>query len=462
MCCRTALLALVCLTARAADLWTGIPAGPHSVGFRFERTTDPARRVSLGIAVWYPASAASGTPMTQLDYRTLTFSRGLDNAARRAFLDSEAEMMVGWRHVGIVPLTIEQARAAVSAPGRAVRGAPTAPGRFPVVLVLGGPWYLSTTAEVLASRGFLVAAPVRFADIADPVPTLDFSWSVENNARDAEWALAELARDPAADTTPDTALGQGGGGMQALILAMRNPAIRAVVNIDAGNFSKRTNPSRLAFYHPRLLREPYLNILTAATRESQDLFSDFESMRFSRRHEVILADPALRHHDLSDVGRGVSAVLGVRGDAQDMVLRTFADLQQTIVRFLQGDATVGTVRPAVEPAPATLQVIAALSAATPAALRDARLRDPDAPVFGEDDLRKIVEAARGRPALAAELARFALEIHPKSHVLHRAAAEASAPADAAGFYRRCAALDPPQNDWRASIAHNACREQARQ
>jgi hypothetical protein len=338
MCCRTALLALVCLTAHAADLWTGIPVGSHSVGFRFDRTTDPARRVPLGIAVWYPATAASGAPMTQLEYRTLAFSRGLDADARRGFLDSEAEMMVGWRHVGIVPLTMEQARAAVNAPGRAVRDAPSAPGRFPVVLVLGGPWYLSTTAEILASRGFLVAAPVRFADIAHEVPTLHFSWSVENAARDAEWALADLARDPSADTTRVASLGHGGGGLQALILAMRNPAIRAVVNIDAGNFSKRSNPSQLAFYHPRLLRVPYLNILTAATRQSLDLYSDFEAMRFSRRHEVLLADPALRHHDLSDVGRGVSAVLGVRGDAQDMVLRAYADVQQTISRFLNGDA----------------------------------------------------------------------------------------------------------------------------
>ena len=456
MCCRTALLALVCLTARAADLWTGIPAGPHSVGFRFERTTDPARRVSFGIAVWYPAAAAPGAPMTQLDYRTLTFSRALDAAARRSFVDSEAEMMVGWRHVGIVPLTMDQARAAVNAPGRAVRGAPPARGRFPVVLVLGGPWYLSTTAEILASRGFLVAAPVRFADIAEPVPALDFSWSVENAARDAEWTLAELARDPAADTSRAASLGHGGGGMQALVLAMRNPAIRAVVNIDAGNFSKRTNPSQLAFYHPRLLRVPYLNILTAATRQGLDLYSDFEAMRLSRRHEVLLDDPDLRHHDLSDVGRGVSAVLGVRGESQEMVLRVYAGVQQTIVRFLQGDTAVGTVRSAVEPAPTTFQVIETLSEATLAALRDARRRDPDASLFGEDDLRKIVEAARGRPALAAELGRFALEIHPKSHVLHRAAAESSG---AVEFYRRCAALDPPQNDWRAGIAYNACREQ---
>jgi pimeloyl-ACP methyl ester carboxylesterase len=323
--------------------------------------------------------------------------------------------------------------------------------------VLGGPWYLSTTAEILASRGYLVAAPVRFTDISEPVPTLDYRWSVERSTRDAEWILAELARDPAADTARVAALGHGGGGMQALVLAMRNPAIRSVVNIDAGNFSKRTNPGQLAFYHPRLLRVPYLNILTAATRQDLDLYSDFESMRFSRRHEVILPDPALRHHDLSDVGRGVSAVLGIRGEPQQMVLRAYADVQQAIVRFLGGDTTIGAVRPAVDPAPTTVEVLDSLSDATPQSLRDAHRRDPEAPVFGEDDLRRILEAARGRPTLAAGLASFALELHPKSYVLYRTAAES---ANSADLYRRCAALDPPQNDWRAGIAFNACRERA--
>jgi hypothetical protein len=66
--------------------------------------------------------------------------------------------MLAWRHVGIVPLTRDQARASLSTRGKAITGARPADGRFPLAMVLGGQHYLSTTAEILASHGFLVAA----------------------------------------------------------------------------------------------------------------------------------------------------------------------------------------------------------------------------------------------------------------------------------------------------------------
>ena len=68
-------------------------------------------------------------------------------------------------------MTDAQARASLHTGGIAVRAAPARPGRYPVVVVLGGPYYLGTTAEFLASHGFLVVAPVRFSDRANEVGT---------------------------------------------------------------------------------------------------------------------------------------------------------------------------------------------------------------------------------------------------------------------------------------------------
>lgn len=455
--------------AQAEDLWNGLAAGPHAVGFRFERRIDESRTVEtgrrgtpLGLAVWYPAQrAGESAPLTQLDYRLLAFSREVNAAARQSFLDSEAEMMAGWRHVGIVPLTLDQARAALTAPGRAHRGAAPVSGKFPIVLVTS-PAYLSTNAENLASHGRIVVAPARFSDASNEAPPPNFLGYVETSIRDMEWALSEISRDPAADPSNVAVMGHGGGGFQALLLGMRNRAIRAVINIDAGIFSARTNPRQQPFYDPRLLRVPYLYITTAENRRTADQWADFEAMRFSRRHEVVLADPELRHHDLSDYGRAVSAVLGIRGAAQSMVLRRYAEVQQTIVRFLNGDATLGAVSHAIDPAPTTVQVIESLSEGTPKLLADARRRDPEAPIFSEDDLRRIVEAARGQVALAAGLGRFALAVHPNSAILHRAAAEVAAAPAAREIYTRCAALPEPQNDWRASRAHAVCRARAAQ
>jgi dienelactone hydrolase len=153
--------------------------------------------------------------------------------------------------VGIVPLTNEQARASLATRDMAVQGAPPVAGRFPVALLFGGPYYLSTTAEILASHGFLVMAPFRFSDQSNEVGTRDFTWYLENSVRDAEWGLEELRTDPRADVGDVSALGHG-GGLQAMLFAMRNPTVNAVVNIDAGNFSTRSQLPQHSVLHSRL------------------------------------------------------------------------------------------------------------------------------------------------------------------------------------------------------------------
>ena len=54
-----------------------------------------------------------------------------------------------------------------------------------------------------------------------------------------------------------------------MLFAMRNLQVRALVNIDAANFSDA--PARdLAFYSPRLLRVlPFLYIATAETKPAR-------------------------------------------------------------------------------------------------------------------------------------------------------------------------------------------------
>src|SRR5215471_16619630 len=115
---RDALMMLACLAGpmAAADLWTGIAAGPYSTGFRFRQGTDVTRSITagsrgkrLGLAIWYPARpGASGPPVTQIEYRLLAFANRPGESAARAFLDDEATMMVEWRHASIVPLTLDQ------------------------------------------------------------------------------------------------------------------------------------------------------------------------------------------------------------------------------------------------------------------------------------------------------------------------------------------------------------------
>ena len=85
------------------------------------------------------------------------------------------------------------------------------------------------------------------------------------------------------------------------------------------------------------MRAPYLYIATAATRRSQDQFEDFQRMTFSDRYEVVLERPTLRHHDLSDAGRAVTAPLGIRGEAAAEVQQSYVELHEMIFRALPSD-----------------------------------------------------------------------------------------------------------------------------
>lgn len=484
--------------ANAGTRAQGLRAGPYAVGFERRLAVDVSRRINeadegtrISLAVWYPAepSSAAAPRVTSLEYRLLELGTTPDEAERTAYEAREIDILQAVRHVGIVDLTREQARAALRASGLAVRDAPSRAGRWPIVVVVGGPWYLSTTAEILASHGFLVFSAMRVSDQSNEIAPKEFtySWYLENVVRDAEWGLAEIRRDPRADASRVIAIGHGGGGMNAMWLAMRNRQVTATVNVDAANFSTRSGGRSLPFYGPRLMRTPYLYIATAATRRDQDQFEDFQQMAFADRYEVVLERPTVRHHDLSDVGRAITAPLGIRGEAADVVQQSYGEVQEMIVRFAQmhangsadargrwrdwllsqnqpGAYTVA-VTPGREPAPTLARVLDTLDATTAARLRDARQRDPDAPVFQADALERITaraltlrafEAADGVSEIGAELYPASpLFVESRSHALE-ARGDIARALDAA---RACAAMSPGGN-WRAIGAVNRCQSRA--
>ncbi len=318
---------------------SGIALGPYAAGFEIRTGLDRTRPVApngggmrMGLAIWYPARPGSaGTAMTSLDYRLLPHGE-VSAAERTRLIGGEVEPLLASPHVGIVPQSRTQALDGISSGGIAVRGAPHADARFPVVMLFGGPYYLATTAETLATRGFVVCAPFRFAGQSNE-SGWEFPRYMENSVRDGEWALEQLQQVASVDGSRIGALGHGGGGLQALLFAMRNARVTALANIDAGNFSTRTEASKISLYKPRLQRSPYLYIATPGTRKGQDLFSDFLAMSASDRYEVILQEPAVRHHDLSDLGRAVTEPLQIRGEPQAAVQQAFVAVQDLLAHF---------------------------------------------------------------------------------------------------------------------------------
>jgi hypothetical protein len=472
----------------------GVRLGPHAVGFAVRSTVDPTRHVNavdagvrITLATWYPATryASMAPAMTALAYHLLPLGTA-DDADRRRYEEDEITALCSWRHVGIVELTREQASQSLHTAGIARRDAPAHEGTWPVVLLMGGPFYLASTAEMLASHGFVVIAPFRTDDQQNDVNAQAFPWYLENAVRDAEWAVHVVLSSRRIAPPRLFAMGHGGGGMQALLFTMRNRNVSALVDIDAANFSSRSRARDLAFYSPRLLRVPYLHILREETRRDQDQYDDFTAMAFGRRVEVVLQDEAVRHHDLSDIGRAVAQPMRIRGDAQSSVEREYADVQDTIVRFLQAPADAAgqtaaetwltshdgasrhavKVYAAIEPAPVVQQVIATLDASTPALLRAAHDRDPNAAVFDATNLARIIERAMVGPGprTAIAIADVSREIHPDDPVFLALKSEASQaagdPAAALSAARACAAT-PAGDDWHVKATVTRCQDEVK-
>jgi hypothetical protein len=233
------------------------------------------------------------------------------------------------------------------------------------------------------------------------------------------------------------------------------------------------------------MRAPYLFIATAETKKGLDLFDDFLAMKFSDRIEVTLESPGMRHHDLSDVGRAVTAPMGIRGDTQVEVQAQYAGVQEMVVRFLEercghresgvalfadwirtrseaGRVTV-TARPGTAPAPTVADLLRSLDVDAVANLKAARARDPEAEVFEEPALSRLIAQAlaSGDLKTAAALADLAIGLHPTSAVL---LAQASRVAEAGGnrsgaiaAATACAGLHS-ENDWQAAAAIRQCQD----
>jgi hypothetical protein len=177
--------------------------------------------------------------------------------------------------------------------------------------------------------------------------------------------------------------------------------------------------------------------------------------------------------------------MAIRGDTQADVQAEYAGVQEMVVRFLQertrrhlsgvipfadwirtknqADRLTVTQRAGVVPAPTAVDLMRSLNADAVANLRAARARDPEAEIFGESALvRLIAQAFASRDfETAAALADLAIDVHPTSALL---LAQSSRVAEAGGNRSRaieaataCAALRSG-NDWQAAASIMQCRE----
>jgi len=331
-----ALLALiplgaVALPAQTRSAWDSLTPGPYPVGFGVTQIPDPTRigphgqRRVVSLSVWYPASGG-GTPMRFLDYaRQYAAEAGSDSLLIERFRQ------------GFAPEVPSLAVARLMAsPVLARGGASRHATRRPLVLYApgagGSPLTHVITCEYLASYGYAVASlPATGADGFGQTFDLEGQTALE---RDLALALAALRDLDWIDTGRVSAIGFSFGANPALLLAMRDPGIRALVSLEGAlTFRNATPILRASTDLSPLGTSAALLRLEAAPDPTQDS-AIVDGLAAS--DQLIVRLPGADHHDV--ISRGVLLEVATQHLAPEARARYRLTLELTR-RFL--DSTFG-------------------------------------------------------------------------------------------------------------------------
>jgi tetratricopeptide (TPR) repeat protein len=252
---RCSLLTLAVLVAAPAALARpalrgGLEPGPWHVGYRTLLLHDLARPPladpdqpdlpsapgrAVQVSVWYPA-LDGGAAMALSDYaaelaREIDF-RPLSPARRSVARAKVLSDLLDWG--GDAARLGPALDSLLALPADARRNAPRARGRFPLVVypAYRSPFSQSILSEHLASHGFVVAATSTKGTFETE---LDVAVSgIESMTQDLAFVIGAMRTQPGVDASRVGLVGSGISATSCFALAMRNPAVAALVSLDGG------------------------------------------------------------------------------------------------------------------------------------------------------------------------------------------------------------------------------------
>ena len=295
-------------------LWCDLTPGPFAVGYRNEwghdlsRTWRVTRRAGRGftpdsvgrpvrISIWYPAIPnAKASRMRLGDYTRIKAPAEFADFARRLEARDSDEVSSDVRPNEVATLLALQ-MLAFPEPS-------PAPGRFPLVLVVGG-LNAETTgqavlAEFLASYGYVVAVVAWTGVNEDQFDAIRTQLGIETTMRDVELAYSRLRARSDVDPARLAVMGHSLGGLIALLAAMRNENVGAVVGFDA-TYGFSASADVLTSYYgfaPRQIKAALLDVRKAAGEQGveNDLRAE-HAFIYSDRTFVTLRH--IRHSEFS-------------------------------------------------------------------------------------------------------------------------------------------------------------------
>jgi dienelactone hydrolase len=279
--------------------------GVHGVGLKvveqYDSTRDyrddgDERARPLQTLIWYPAMPGRGRPMQVKDYVHLwatetNFGKPEMPARAREWLEA------------VQPVSGESLWA--------VRDAPEAAGRFPLVIYAPSfsstAWENADLCEYLASHGYVViATPSLGARSRDM--TLDLS-GAEVQARDIVFLIGYARTLPQADLSAVAVAGFSWGGLANLLAAARDDRVDALVALDGTlryypgvvRQATRVHPERMSvpllyFAQGTLTLEDYFRHSTAAQRNGPNVLDAWRQGDLITAHML-----ALTHREMSSM-----------------------------------------------------------------------------------------------------------------------------------------------------------------
>jgi hypothetical protein len=437
----SALLFVVALpgsTVFAQTLPGGLEAGPHAVGFRVVAFDDASRPTAgsrvrpLRAHVWYPAAATGSVRLTVGDYLQIagphaaTHRQDLPRTTGLTLSDAE------WGQYTAFTLT-------------AARDVPPAVGPFPLIVGMFRAPSVVTSAEHLASHGYVVAFVERQPrEVLTAEGLVREGLILNEYVRDMQMVVARLRQEPYVDPVRLGAHGFSGDGLAQTVLAMRHPDVRAVSLFEVGWLSPAqvSSYSAMPAYDPLSMRAAVFYAYSENLgRNSLEHISELTGMRYGPRSLLYLGEPRMTHLDFVTEGIVLTQTLARREPARSALVRmsqaTYRYQLTFLDAYVKGDAAAAarlselpvprsggalvelTHLPAITPALSRAEFQTLVDSDTAQALARARedlARDPQAAVFDAAWLNALGYAQIQRNQRDRALAVFTLmtEAQPRS------------------------------------------------
>jgi dienelactone hydrolase len=285
-------------------------AGPFPVGFTHLAIADSSRPTpsgvprTLDIGIWYPSQASGGSHLTYRDYFLLTpppqDSIAPANAARRELAGFAAFLASRGADSAAVARWLDAPMLASSNPKAAA-------GSFPLILVAQGNEQTihdqAPLCEYLASHGLVVGSVPSPMRISGPLTDEAHSGArAQEQAQDLTTVLTILARRPGADPARVGVVGHSFGARAALLLAMHDRRIGALVSLDGGigTATGRSSLEHAPWFDAPAARAPILHLYERLDPFMAPDFGLLRSLGWSDRWLVEV--PAMHHHQFASLG----------------------------------------------------------------------------------------------------------------------------------------------------------------